>query len=417
MLISLGIIILITQFDYGFAYNDIFTDDIGLDILLSSMVFIISIVTTIGGVGGGGLLIPTYLLVGKFNLQHAIPLSVITIFGDTLLRCYYLFYKKHPMNPNRYLVDLLPLLILVPFDANTSFLGLILSQTFPNIITIILIVLVLGYTFIKSTKKALSTYLKENTYIEDQNHLELVMIDGIGEYFPKKDVEINEIINVTGDNFKDHNLKAFYLLLTIGIISVFSITRTLISKCSVFYVIHILLQFSLISFIGVKLGKYILEEYEKKKTENFAFLEGDIVWDFYNILRFICIASVTGLLSTYMGIGGGMLITPIMIQVGMIPEVVVATSAVSTLFSSMITTINYAIEGKLLWQYGIWFSIISAIGSYFGLIMSDLILKRFKRQSIIIFFVSLILFTSIILLTYESIRSNDGNISISNYCD
>ena len=128
------------------------------------------------------------------------------------------------------------------------------------------------------------------------------------------------------------------------------------------------------------------------------------------------IASFTGFLSTYMGIGGGMLTTPIMIQVGMIPEVVVATSAVSTLFSSMITTINYVVEGKLIWSYGLWFSFVSALGSYIGLSMSDVILKKFKRQSVIIFFVSLILFTSIILLTYKSITSYDGSISITNYC-
>lgn len=412
----LGIIILLTNLNVVYGYNDMFVDDIGLDILLSCMVFLISIVTTIGGVGGGGLLIPTYLLVGKFKLQHAIPLSVITIFGDTLLRCFYLFYKKHPMNTNRYLVDLSPLLILVPFDANTSFIGLILSKIFPNIVTIILIVLVLGATFFKSTNKALTSYLKETKYIEDQNSLELVMIDGIGEYFPKKDIEVNRVINVTGDTFKNHNLKALYLLLIIILISIFSITRALISKCSIFYFIHIILQFTVISFIGIKLSKYIINEYEKKKLENFAFLEGDIVWDLNNIFRFMIIASFTGFLSTYMGIGGGMLTTPIMIQVGMIPEVVVATSAVSTLFSSMITTINYVVEGKLIWSYGLWFSFVSASGSYIGLSMSDVILKKFKRQSVIIFFVSLILFTSIILLTYKSITSYDGSISITNYC-
>ena len=79
-----------------------------------------SIVTTIGGVGGGGLLIPTYILIGKFKVEEAIPLSIITILGDTFVRVCFLINRKHPMNKNRYLIDMTPALLLVPFDGNTS---------------------------------------------------------------------------------------------------------------------------------------------------------------------------------------------------------------------------------------------------------------------------------------------------------
>ena len=98
-----------------------------------------------------------------------------------------------------------------------------------------------------------------------------------------------------------------------------------------------------------------------------------------------------------------------MINVGMIPEVVVATSSISTFFSSIISVINYIISGKLIWDYGIVFSISSALGSILGLKLSDYILHKYKRQSIIIFIVSLILFTSIILLTVNAFTKYDIN--------
>ena len=85
------------------------------------------------------------------------------------------------------------------------------------------------------------------------------------------------------------------------------------------------------------------------------------------------------MLSTYMGIGGGMLTTPVMINTGMIPEVVVATSSVSTFFSLIISVINYIVNGKLLWNYGIVFSISSAFGSIIGLCLSIYILRKYKR--------------------------------------
>ena len=135
--------------------------NISNDIILSILVFIISIITTIGGVGGGGLLIPTYILMGNFSLEEAIPLSVITILGDTLVRIFNLYLKRHPMNNNRYLIDMMPILLIVPIDGNFSFLGVILSEIMPNSITLAVIILVLGITFYKSIIKGIKTYKKE----------------------------------------------------------------------------------------------------------------------------------------------------------------------------------------------------------------------------------------------------------------
>ena len=120
---------------------------INQDIQTSILVFFISIITTIGGVGGGGLLIPTYLLVGKFNLTQSVPLSIITIFGDTIVRLIYLFPKKHPLNNKRSIIDLTPLLLLIPFDGNTSFIGVILANLLPDIFRLFCIIFILGLTF------------------------------------------------------------------------------------------------------------------------------------------------------------------------------------------------------------------------------------------------------------------------------
>ena len=102
--------------------REIFVDNPGNDILLMIIVALISIVTTIGGVGGGGLLIPLYMLVGKFELEISIPLTIYTIFGDTLVRIYFLYNKKNPLDCRRDLIYFAPLMIITLFDANSSFL-------------------------------------------------------------------------------------------------------------------------------------------------------------------------------------------------------------------------------------------------------------------------------------------------------
>ena len=385
------------------------------DIILSILVFIISIITTIGGVGGGGLLIPTYIFIGKFSLEEAIPLSVMTILGDTLVRIVNIYLKKHPMNSKRYLINMMPILLIVPFDGNFSFLGVILSEIMPNIVTLGVIILTLGLTFYKSIVKAVRTFLKENEYL-DSNNLELVIIDGIGEYFDINKLEEYKLNNGIGDTLSDKIKKTLIIFFTILVISTFCILRMLNDKCSLNNIVNIISQFIIVGIISYYIINYIKKDYERKRLNNYIFLEGDIIWNNANITKFIIIASLTGILSTYMGIGGGMLITPIMIQVGMIPEVVIATGSITTFFSSLISTLNYLLAGRLNISYGILLSIMSMLGSLVGLKLSDLILSRLKRQSILIFIVSLILLISGVMLVNSVIMNGLGNLEIGNYC-
>jgi len=389
--------------------------NLGNDIILSILVFLISVITTIGGVGGGGLLIPTYIFVGEFSLDEAIPLSVITILGDTLVRIFNLYLRKHPMNNKRYLIDMMPILLIVPFDGNFSFLGVILSEVMPNSITLGVIILILGLTFYKSIVKAIKTFLKENEYL-DSNNLELVIIDGIGEYFNVNKLEEYKFSNGTGDSLSDKIKKTLIIFFTIVVISVFCILRSFHDKCSLINICNIISQFLVVGVISYFIILYIKKDYERKRLNNYIFLEGDIIWNNANITKFIIIASLTGILSTYMGIGGGMLITPIMIQVGMIPEVVIATGSITTFFSSLISTLNYLLVGRLNLNYGILLSIMSMLGSLVGLKLSDLILNRLKRQSILIFIVSLILLISGVMLVNSVIMNDLGDFNISNYC-
>ena len=413
------------------------------DLLLMGGVFLISIITTIGGVGGGGLLIPLYTLSGSFDLKTSIPLTILTISGDTLVRIYYLYNKPHPLSESRDIIYFYPLLLITLFDANTSFFGVILSNYTPDIVTISCLIGILSITFYKSIHKAIDTYIKETEFLNNPNsNYTLVIIDGIGEYFKLSEIkkliigedidiqispngddpviidnievriqtddekeEHNESIEKYGDSQRDKYYCTGIMGFNIGILSIFSITREFFNVCTYTYWLHVAGQFITTCGLGYYTINYIITDYNKKRNSQYIFIKGDIVWDDNIIKNFILIGSFTGFISTYIGIGGGMLITPIMIQVGMIPEVVVATSSVSTLFSCIISTINYYSSGDLPLLYGLTFAGSSALGSYFGIHASDYILQKYQKQSIIIFIVALIVFLSIILLTVNAIDS------------
>ena len=386
--------------------DDIFTDNIVNDSILVLLVTLISILTTIGGVGGGGLLIPVYMLIGKFKIETAIPLTIFTILGDTAMRIIFLFNKKHPFNQKRDLIYFAPLLLITLADANTSFIGVILSNVSSPMITSMCLLSTLIFTFYKSTKKAINTYINEEKYLNESNHgFNLVIIDGIGEYIRDEDIESVTNEERIGDDFKDKMKNTGLMLLNVSTVSIFSITRSYFDICHGYYWIHSIGQFGIVSTLLYYNIKYILNDYEYKKENDYIFLKGDISWNNETIIKYISIGSITGFVSSYIGIGGGMLTTPIMIQTGIIPEVVIATTSVSTLFSCLISSINYIVEDRIPIKYGCVFASCSAIGSVGGIYISNYIVTKYKKQSPLIFFVALIIFTSIILLTSNAVTS------------
>jgi hypothetical protein len=49
-----------------------------------------------GGIGGGGMLVPIYILVLGFLPKHAIPLSNVTVFGGAIANTWFNVKKRHP---------------------------------------------------------------------------------------------------------------------------------------------------------------------------------------------------------------------------------------------------------------------------------------------------------------------------------
>lgn len=49
-----------------------------------------------GGIGGGGMLVPIYILVLGFLPKHAIPLSNVTVFGGAVANTWWNIKRRHP---------------------------------------------------------------------------------------------------------------------------------------------------------------------------------------------------------------------------------------------------------------------------------------------------------------------------------
>lgn len=80
-----------------------------------------------GGIGGGGILVPLYILVLGFDPKHAIPLSNITIFGGAITNTLLNLSKRHP-DADRPLVDWDLILVMEPLTIGGALVGSFINK-------------------------------------------------------------------------------------------------------------------------------------------------------------------------------------------------------------------------------------------------------------------------------------------------
>jgi len=103
-------------------------------------------------------------------------------------------------------------------------------------------------------------------------------------------------------------------------------------------------------------------------------------------------------LAGLLGIGGGVLFGPVMLEYGVLPEVAAATSSFMILFTSIASIIQYAILGRVIKDYAIWFGFIGFLSSLVGQALLGRLVKKYQKISLIVLFIAAVIFVSMILL-------------------
>ena len=120
-----------------------------------------------GGIGGGGILVPIYILVMGFTPKHAIPLSNITVFGGSLANTYLNASKRHPL-ADRPLVDWDLILIMEPLTIAGALIGAFLNKLLREEVLAVMLVLLLSFTAYNTLKKAIKMYKRESLAFKEQ---------------------------------------------------------------------------------------------------------------------------------------------------------------------------------------------------------------------------------------------------------
>ena len=154
----------------------------------------------------------------------------------------------------------------------------------------------------------------------------------------------------------------------------------------------------------------------KRRHGGINLAESDLIFEGNTLTIILSLGFFGGWIAGALGLGGGVIFNPILIAMNVPPKVSSATGMYLITFSKIATCIIYFLYGQLQIDYGLWAAFWSSVGAVLGLYGANWYMEKFKRQSIIVAALVIILGISAIgvpiIGAFELKRSVDAGLSI-----
>jgi uncharacterized membrane protein YfcA len=128
-----------------------------------AMFFILLGLANIGGIGGGGLIIPICIAMFGTTTRQAVALSNSTIFWGSFTRFFFFsIYDKNPDDEGKTLIDYSISSVMLPMVLVGSYAGILVSILLPEVAMTTILTLLLIFLTYSTIKKGIEVYRKES---------------------------------------------------------------------------------------------------------------------------------------------------------------------------------------------------------------------------------------------------------------
>ena len=166
--------------------------------------------------------------------------------------------------------------------------------------------------------------------------------------------------------------------------------------------------FGFAAYFAVK----VTRETAQKKACGYPFHEHDVLWDYSKTRFYSFFTFIAGIVAGLIGIGGGMVLGPLMLVMGIYPRVSTATTASMIVLTSSGVAISYVTSGLVPWEYAVTFFFTCFAGALMGKTKIDAYVKKTGKASVLIF----ILATIIALSTLGALLIALLRLNANNWC-
>lgn len=346
------------------------TDQVPLSNELASyiLIFFITALANSAGIGGGPLTICVLLYLMYYDNTHALAVSQATILGGSLVASAIKMSFKHPYKGGP-LIDYNLVAFICGSLVVGSSTGSLLTRIAQGWMTLLGLSILLWIISYVTLDKAFNLYKQESQAKSQSKELYESLI---GQTEPADDSWTPKILII------------FSLLLLVA----FSIIKgdkefhsvVGIEQCSPEYFGVIIGYFGIALIQTAFTAVYILKKKKNSESKTHGFkLEGKA------IIILPIVTFITGLLAGSLGIGGGLVLNPILIVSGVLPEVSTASCNVFVFMTSISSFIQFSMAGHIGAKEGLLLFSISVIGSFMGIFGIKRVMDKYKRTSLLVF--------------------------------
>lgn len=364
----------------------------GVTFLLLAAAFIASA----AGVGGGGIFMPLLVACCGMTPKQAVPLAQAMIFGGSVINFMFFISQCHPLSTKgnlRSKIDYDGVVLLEPMLCVGVTIGVIIHRAMPDWFLIVLLCLTLIPAIWRTGKKAMTQYRQESALSNaPSSGAPAAPAPGTGLMDIPKLLQINlrQVIGIVG-----------IWGLVLGILLISAEIAPHATVCSLFGALQLAGLISVLIVITMAMF-WLLGRGKPEQTEEQIKDDADravVNWHGAGGLKFPVISGVAGCLGGLLGLGGGVVMSPVLLEIGMHPEAVQATTAMFVLVSSSLASVQYGMHGRyddpglVCFYCG-----IAIIGTVCGQLFCDHYIRRHKRFSVITMAITAILVSSFLAL-------------------
>jgi uncharacterized membrane protein YfcA len=333
----------------------------------------------------------------------------------------------------RPVVDYDMALFLAPMEMAGAVLGVLIQRLLPNWLYLGLAAIILGFTCYKTTKKFLAQQRRDKVERADRARAtenekaamaamaaaatadsdldaEAVASGGfveMTEMGTTTSVKSTSFNAGTDDNPKDLEMRRKFLTedarqypaekiacllflwagLTIitflkggkGVDSVIGIT----CEDAGFYIL-IGAQFLWTLGFAAVFGYRNVKKTQERLEVHYPFNQSDVLWDAHKLRFYSFFTFVAGIVAGLIGIGGGMVLGPLMLVMGINPRVSTATTATMILLTSSSVAVMFVMSGLVPWEYALYFFCVCLLGAYIGKTRVDAHIRKTGMASVLV---------------------------------
>uniref|UniRef100_A0A7S2UHA8 Membrane transporter protein n=1 Tax=Attheya septentrionalis TaxID=420275 RepID=A0A7S2UHA8_9STRA len=145
-----------------------------------------------------------------------------------------------------------------------------------------------------------------------------------------------------------------------------------------------------IGFAGIY-GHKLIKKQALKDAVHYPYQPHDVIWNRQKLRFYAAFTFVAGIVAGLIGIGGGMVLGPLMLVMGIHPRVSTATTATMIVLTSSSVAIMFVTSGLVPWSYAVFFFFVCLSGAFIGKKFIDGYVKKTGMASILIFILATII--------------------------